>query len=119
MQMITNRNEAKTLANANLKIRLRIQIKNAIKKHVNVSVKFITRVKKDYNQNPSTCICENGKYLKSVVDDSKTLCDEVIYVMDIVSTKMTDTIATNVASTVSINCHSKKVRYKTDFYIFL
>ena len=44
--MITDRNEAKTLANANLKIRLRIQIKNAIKKHVKVSVKFITRVKK-------------------------------------------------------------------------
>ena len=37
--------------------------------------------------------------------------------MDIVSTKMTDTIATNVASTVSIYCHSKKVRYKTDFNI--
>ena len=37
-------------------------------------------------------------------------CDEIITVMDIVSTKMTNTIATNVTSTTSINCHSKKVR---------
>ena len=33
--------------------------------------------------------------------------------MDIVSTKMTNTIATN----ASINFHNKKVRYKTDCYI--
>ena len=37
-------------------------------------------------------------------------CDEIIYVMDIVLTKMTNTEATNVA----INCHSNKVR---DCYI--
>ena len=41
-------------------------------------------------------------------------CDEITTVMDIVSTKMTNTIETNVASTASINCHSKKVR---DCYI--
>ena len=40
-------------------------------------------------------------------------CDETIYVMDIVSTKMTNTVATNVTK----NCHSKKVRYKFDCYI--
>ena len=33
--------------------------------------------------------------------------------MDILSTKMTNTITTN----MSINCHSKKVRYKIDCYI--
>ena len=33
--------------------------------------------------------------------------------MDIASTKMTNTIARN----VSKNSHSKKVRYKVDFYI--
>ena len=27
--------------------------------------------KEDYSRNPSTCICENGKYLKSVTDDLK------------------------------------------------
>ena len=31
--------------------------------------------------------------------------------MDIVSTKKTNTMATNVTTTASINCHSKKVRY--------
>ena len=37
-----------------------------------------------------------------------TKCDEIRIVMDIVSTKKTNTIATNVANTASINCHSKK-----------
>ena len=41
-------------------------------------------------------------------------CDEIITVVDIVSTKKTNTIAIKVMSTVSINCHSKKVR---DCYI--
>ena len=33
---------------------------------------------KDYVQNPSTCNCENGKYLASIIDDSPIICDEVI-----------------------------------------
>ena len=33
---------------------------------------------KDYFWNPSTRICENGKYLVSVMDDSAIICDEVI-----------------------------------------
>ena len=43
-----------------------------------------TTYKKDYSWNPSTCICENDKYLKRFVDDSKIVCDEIIYVIDIV-----------------------------------
>ena len=39
--------------------------------------------------------------------------DELISVMDIVSTKITNTIATN----VSINCHNERGRYKIDCYI--
>ena len=39
-------------------------------------------------------------------------CDEIIFVMDILSTKMTTTIATN----ESIN-YSRKVKYKFDCYI--
>ena len=31
-------------------------------------------------------------------------CDEIITAMDTVSTKTTNTVATNVASTASINC---------------
>ena len=42
--------------------------------------------KKDYSWNPSTCISENSKYLKST---SVTECGEIISVMDIVSTKTT------------------------------
>ena len=33
---------------------------------------------KEYVWNPSTCICENGKYLASIMDDSAFICDEVI-----------------------------------------
>ena len=33
---------------------------------------------KDYVWNPSKCICENEKYLASIMDDSKIICDEVI-----------------------------------------
>ena len=47
-------------------------------------------------------------------------CDEIIIsVMHIVSTKYTNTITANVTSPVSIMCHSKKLRYKTDCYILL
>ena len=34
--------------------------------------------KKDYVWNPSKCICENGEYLASIMDDSMILCDEII-----------------------------------------
>ena len=62
--------------------------------------------KKDYCRNPSTCICENRKYLKSIADTSVIAYDEIISVMNIVSTTMTYTIATN----ASINADNKKVR---------
>ena len=55
-------------------------------------------------------VCENNKYLKSVANTSVTKCDEIVIVMYIALTKMANTIATNVISTASINCHSKKVR---------
>ena len=67
-------------------------------------------MQKDYNWNPSTRVCENSKYLKSIVDTSVIKYDETISVLDTVSTKMTNTIATNVTSTASINCHSKIVK---------
>ena len=58
--------------------------------------------------------CENSKDLKSIANTSVIECDELVTVTDIVSTKKANTIATNVMSTASINCHSKKVR---DCYI--
>ena len=44
--------------------------------------------KKDYSWNPSTCTCENIWYF---ADTSVIMCDEIIYVMDIVSTNVTST----------------------------
>ena len=53
---------------------------------------------------------EDIKYLKSVADTTVTKCDEIVVAIDNVSIKMTNTITTDVTSTASINCHSKKVR---------
>ena len=52
--------------------------------------------KKDYSLNPSRCICENSKHLKSIADSSVIACDEILSVMDIASTKKTNVIAKNV-----------------------
>ena len=60
--------------------------------------------------NPSTCICENSKYLKSFADTSVIKCDEIVIVINNLSTKKINTITTNVTSTALINWHSKKVR---------
>ena len=56
--------------------------------------------------NRNACICENTKYLKSIVDTSVIASAEVISDTDIVLTKRTNAIATNVTKI----CHSKKVR---------
>ena len=74
-----------------------------------MSVKIIVH----YGWNPSICFCENDKYLKSIADTSVIMCDEVISVIDIVSTKMTKYYSKN----VSINPDCRKVRYKFDCYI--
>ena len=90
------------IVNANSIAQHVIQIKNGIMKPVNVKI------------NLSTCICENSKYLKSIADTSVIACEEIISVMDIiVSTKITNTTATNLRK----DCHSKKLRYKSDCYI--
>ena len=43
-----------------------------------------------------------------MADTSVIECDENITVMDIISAKIKNTIATNVTSTTSINCYHKK-----------
>ena len=73
--------------------------------------------KNDYGCNPSISICENGKYLKSIVDDLKIVSDEFMYVVDVVSTNVRDTMAINTKSAVLINHDYKKVRYKTDYIL--
>ena len=56
---------------------------------------------KDYSWNRSTCICENGKYLKSVANDSKIVCVEII----------------NATDSVSTDFYNKKVSYKMDCFL--
>ena len=73
--------------------------------------KNFCKCKKDYSWNSSICICENSKHLKSIADTSVIEFDEIVVVMDIVSTKKANTIvtkkinttATNVMSTASTN----------------
>ena len=75
-----------------------IQIKNGIIKHGNVNVKIIISVKKVIVE----ILAHVHVPLKIVADTSVTNCDEIIIVMDIVSTKKTNAVATNVPSTSSI-----------------
>ena len=64
-------------------------------------VKNYRTCKKDCSWNLSTYICENDKYLKR-------------FVFEVNKSLESNTIATNATSAVSINCHSKKLRYKID-----
>ena len=69
-------------------------------------------MQKDYNCNPSACVCEICRYLNSIADNSVILCREIMNVVDSAS-KNVSKCCTN----VSINCDNKKVKYKTDCYI--
>ena len=109
--MITNKNEAKPMAkhiSCDCKCICNSRTCNSNQKWNNETChcecKSYRTYEKYYRQNPSTCICENSKYLKSIADTSVLACDEIISVVDIVSRIMTTTIATNVTK----NCHSKK-----------
>ena len=117
--VITNKNEAKAMTkhiSCDCKCKFSSTTCNSNQKWNSKTCQCQRRnyheCEKDYSWNPSTCICENNKILKGIPDTSVIECDEITTVM--VSTKMTNTITTNVTSTASINCHSKKVR---DCYI--
>ena len=69
-------------------------------------------MQKSSSSNPRTC--ENSKYFKSIYDAAVIECGEIITVMNIASSKITNAIAINVASAASINFHTKKVK---DCYI--
>ena len=118
--MITNCNEAKTWVQyilCDCKCIFNSTTWNSNKKWNNETCRCECKIyrtcKKDHSCNHRSCICENRKYLKCIAETWVTAFDEIIYVMDIVSTKITNTIATN----MWINCHDKKVRYKLDCYI--
>ena len=112
--MITNKNEAKAITKhiyCNCKYKLSSTTCNSNQiwnnKTCRCECKNYRKCQKDYSWNPRKCTCENTKYLKTISNDSKIACDEIISVMDIVLTKMTNTIAKNVTNTSSIN-YSKK-----------
>ena len=73
-----------------------------------MNLKIIINAKKIIYEILAHVFCENSMYLKSITDTSVTECDEIIFVIDNVSTKKGNTIARNDTSTSSINCHSKK-----------
>ena len=51
---------------------------------------------KDYVCNPANCICENGKYLTSIMDNSLVMCDQVVESYD----EEVKTIPTNFNETI-------------------
>ena len=59
--------------------------------------------KNDYSWNPNTCIYENGKYLKSNVDDSVMVCDNIINARDHVRINKPDKYYSNKCGKFCIN----------------
>ena len=99
------------IANANSIEQLVNPSKNGIMKHANVSVKIILPAKKIIaGMLAHARICEN-KYLKSAVDDSKTVCGEIIWHGYCINKK------DKYYSYKCVNKPSKKLRCKIDSYI--
>ena len=94
---------------ANLIVQHVIEVKNGIIRQVNVNLKIIVSAKKI-----TAWILAQVRI--ATFDDSKAKYDEII-VMDIVSTKTTNALPTNVTSTMLTNCDDKKVIYKLNCYI--
>ena len=105
--MITNKNEATAmieLISCNCKCkfnRTTCNSKQKWNKLCQCECKNYQNCRKNYSWIPSTCICDNSKYLKSISNTAVTERDEIIIVMDNLSTKKTNIMATNVTSTVS------------------
>ena len=68
--------------------------------NINVNVKCITWTYKILVGKDSTCICENRRYLKIILDSSVIVYDKII--------KVTDRVSTNMESTVSNNSDNNK-----------
>ena len=83
-----------------------LQINVGIKINVDVSVKTSV-CEKDYIWNLSTCSCENGKYLASIMDDSAIMCDEIIDAEAKSNDEETKTMPTNF-NEKNISCKIQK-----------
>ena len=83
--MITGKNESKILTkDISCKCKYKFDGRKCNLNQNWNNVKFRCECKKhhisekDYIWNPSTCTCENGKYLASIIDDLVITCDEII-----------------------------------------
>ena len=88
-KMITNKDEAKTMTeyiSCSCKCKFNSATCNSKQKWNNKTCKNY-KCEKHYSWNPSTCICNNSKYLKSVADILVTECNEIIIVMNNLTTK--------------------------------
>ena len=110
--MITNKNETITMTkhiSCDCKYKFKSTTCNSNHKWNNKTCqcewKNYPKCKKDYCWNPSTCICENSKYLKSIPDNFVIECDKIISVMEIVSTKKTNNIASKVTKRYRFDCY--------------
>ena len=113
--MITNKNEAKAMTeylSYDCKWKFNSTISNSSQNWNNKTCQYecknSCKCKKDYIWNPSSCICENSKYLKIITYTWVIGCDEIIIFLNNFSTKTT--IATNITSTSTINCIGIKVK---------
>ena len=74
--------------NANSIVQQVIQIKKWSNDKCQCQCTKYCTCKKDYGWNPSICTCENGNYLKSIIDESATMCSEIINVTENIPTNM-------------------------------
>ena len=92
---VINKNEAKTITkriSCASKCKFNSTTRNSNQKwnikHANKTCqcecKNCLKCKKYYSWNPSICICDNSKYIKSIADILVIMCDEIITVMAIV-----------------------------------
>ena len=86
-----------------------IQNKNEIIKLVNVNVKIIISAKKIKVGILAHVFVKI--VFKKVANTSVTKFDEIVFVMNNLSTKKTSTTGKNVTNTASISCHSKTFTY--------
>ena len=91
--------------NVNLIEKKVIQIKGKITINIDVSVKNIPWRGKNWIWNPSTCSCEKGKYLGSIMNDSVITYDETVESND------------EEKRTIPTNFNKKKTTYKTNFLL--
>ena len=106
--MVKNKNEAKAMTkhiSCDCKCKFNSTTCNSNQKWNNKTCqcecKSHCKSKKDYSWNPGTRTYENSKYLKSMVDTSVITFDEIISLMDVVSTKKANALVINISNKLS------------------